>query len=428
MKTFIYIFLMLLIVSCKNETSEKITNPADYNSYLNTSNNESYNLAVSQQEFWNQRLASDSSGVGDLGPLAGSYSMLFDATGNVDYLKDSEIVRLKAIDIAESSSKDTYKRGLATNYISQHRFKEAKQLMEESYAGPVNKNATEFILFDIYMELGEYDKADEVLGKIKNNSDINYLIRLSKWSDHKGDLDSAIKYMEQAKAKAETSNNKELKIWTYSNIADYYGHDGRIKDSYEHYLKTLELQPDNAYAKKGIAWIVYSYEKNSKEANRILDSIMVNRNVPDYHLLRAELAEFEGNNALRDTEWKAFDEMVQANPNYGGMYNTYLINVYTETNPQKALMLAQKEITNRATPETYQLLAYAQLVNGQKEAALQTIEQHVLGKTTEPKALFHAALIYKANGMEEKVKELKEELMGAKYELGPVRAKKIDKL
>src|SRR5690606_32651667 len=166
---------------------------------------------------------------------------------------------------------------------------------------------------------------------------------------------------------------------------------------------------------------VYSSEKNTKEANRILDSVMVNHKAPDYYLLKGEMAEFDGNTSEAKKQYDMFLTATD-NPNYGGMYNAYLINLYADTDPEKALKLAAQEITNRATPETYQLLAYSQLKNGDKEGALKIIEEYVEGKTSEPKALFHSALIYKANGMKEKVETLKEELMRAFYELGPVKA------
>lgn len=233
--------------------------------------------------------------------------------------------------------------------------------------------------------------------------------------------------MEQAKQIAEERDNKGLKVWVYSNIGDFYGHAGRLEDSYNSYLKTLAIEPDNHYVKKQIAWMIYSSEKNTKEANRILDSIMVNHKTPDYYLFKGEMAEYEGNTSEAKKQYDMFLTATD-NADYGGMYNTYLITLYAETNPQKALALAEKEITNRATPETYQLLAYSQLKAGEKEAALKTIEEHVEGKTSEPKALFHSALIYKANGMQDKVAPLKEELMGAFYELGPVKAKEIEKL
>ena len=426
MKHIYLIFLFLGIISCKQESTEKITDPKDYNAYLSTKNKESYDLALSENKFWGNRMAADSSGVGELGPLAGSFSLLFDATGNVNYLKDAEQLDRKAIEIS-AFSKDTYTRALAHNYISQHRFKEARTLLEKIFAGPTNKEATGRMLFDVYMELGEYEKADEMLGLIKDNSDYNYLIRLAKWSDHKGDLDAAIKYLEKARAIAESRGNRSLKIWTYSNLGDFYGHAGRLQNSYAEYLKTLELQPDNAYVKRQLAWLAYSHEHNTKEAQRILDSVMVNRKVPDYHLVKADMANYEGNIQERDKEWATFIKLINENPNYGNMYNTYLIEIYAEIDPEKALQLAEKEITNRATPETYQLLAYAQLVNGKKMDALKTIQEHVEGKTSEPKALYHAAMVYEANGMNDKVKELKKELSSAYYELGPNKAKKIKK-
>ena len=51
-------------------------------------------------------------------------------------------------------------------------------------------------------------------------------------------------------------------IWTFSNLGDLNGHAGNIKTSYDYYLKTLAVDPNNSYALKGIAWIAFSHEKN----------------------------------------------------------------------------------------------------------------------------------------------------------------------
>ena len=114
--------------------------------------------------------------------------------------------------------------------------------------------------------------------------------------------------------------------------------------------------------------------------------------------------------------------------NYGEMYNAYLISLYSSKEPRKALEIANREIANRSTPETYHLLALAQLQNGMSKEALRTIETYVEGKTSEPMALFHSALVYKANNRTEKVKSLKAELKEANYELGPLIQKKIEAL
>jgi hypothetical protein len=51
-------------------------------------------------------------------------------------------------------------------------------------------------------------------------NDYDYLIRLAKWNDHKGDLKTAITFMEKARDIAE-KDNRTLKIWSYSNLGDF---------------------------------------------------------------------------------------------------------------------------------------------------------------------------------------------------------------
>ena len=131
-------------------------------------------------------MGADSTGVGDLGPLAGAYSKLFETSGDIQYLKDAEKVYKKAITVSSIKIQDGYKRALAKNYITQHRFKDAITLLEESYAGISNKHATELLLFDCYLEVGAYPRAEQILKKIENINQFDYLIRISKWSDHKG--------------------------------------------------------------------------------------------------------------------------------------------------------------------------------------------------------------------------------------------------
>ncbi len=424
MKKIVSILVLILLFGCQDQDNvEKITNKKDYGRYLSTSINPSKDQSLEALKFWQTRFNNDSTHLMEMSRVAGIHSSLFGITGDISELKTSEILLKKSHEVA-ARNKESYLRSIAHNYISQHRFKEAQILLDSAYISPDDKRLNEYMLFDVAMELGEYERADTLLGKIKDPKDFNYLIRLAKWSDHQGNLDAAIKYMEQAQQIAEARNNKGLKIWIYSNIGDFYGHTGRIKDSYNSYLKTLQLEPDNHYVKKQLAWILYSYEKNTAEANRILDSVMITHKAPDYHLLKADMAEYNGNEAEAKAQREEFVKLVDR-PEYGGMYKTYLIDLYSETEPSKALALAEKEIQNRATPETYQLLAYAQLKSGDKEGALKTIINYVEGKTSEPKALYHAALIYKANGLDEKVAAIKTELKTAYYELGPLKAKKI---
>ena len=356
MRYLLFMMALLVLDSCTQESSKQITDAEDYNVFLGS---EESKKTSKYFELWNSKIQPDSMQLMSFGIVAGEYNRYFQETGDIKQLKLAEKALVKAVEIA-AIGKSGYYRALARNYISQHRFKEALELADSSRAMGSGVEESQKLLFDIHMELGSYEKAKHYLDSIKNMSDFDYLIRLAKWNDHRGDLETAIRFMEKAKENAESSKNSSLMLWSFTNLADYYGHAGRIQDSYEHYLKSLRLDPQNAYAKKGIAWIVFSHEKNPKEALRILNSVTKNYLSPDYYLLKAEIAEYMGNKAEMTNNLDSY-AMAVANPDYGVMYNVYNVGMYLELTEQynSALKIAEVEVNNRPTPGTYDLLAYS---------------------------------------------------------------------
>ncbi|WP_242206602.1 tetratricopeptide repeat protein [Aestuariivivens insulae] len=416
--------MALLLSSCDKEP-KLITNQADYNKYLEVVENEMLQLAYEDLEFWEKKLEKDSNQFPYLVKAAASQTLIFNETGNIEALIDAEKKLIEA-NTRTGFATAAYLRALARNYIAQHRFKEALELLNTAEGNGEKLLATQKMCFDVHLELGNTKEAKAYLDKIENYKDFDFLIRLSKWSDHEGDLDHAILYLKKALEIAEASNYKSLMQWSYTNLADYYGHDGQIQNAYNHYLKALELNPNDAYAKKGIAWIVYSHERNPKEALRILNAVSQSHNSPDYHLLKAEIAEYMGDLNAKEQYLKAYTNAVKRK-DYGVMYNKYNALVYAEDYnvPQEAAKIALEEIKNRPTPQSYDLLAWAYYNHGNKSEALNIMETHVVGKTFEPDVLFHLAKIYKDNGKLTEAKALKRELLESTFELGPLMAKKI---
>lgn len=281
----------------------------------------------------------------------------------------------------------------------------------------------------MHLELGNIAAAKDYLNHFKNDHSFDALIRLSKWYDHQGKLMAAIKAMEKAKLKAEDANNKYLKQWSYTNLADFYGHAGRIKDAYNHYLKALELDPTDAYAKKGIAWIVFSHEKNPAEALRILNTIMSQHKAPDYYLLKAEIAEYMGNISEKEQNIHAFMTAIK-DKNYGVMYTSYAVSILSEelNDTEKALEIAQQEVKLRPTAQSYDVLAWTYHLHGNSAKALKIIQNHVIDKTFEPVAMYHVAEIMKANGNTESISDIKTELLESSFEVGPIMTEKIERL
>jgi len=144
-------------------------------------------------------------------------------------------------------------------------------------------------------------------------------------------------------------------------------------------------------------------------------------------LFLADIASYEGNEELEKKHIRQY-ELLLENEDYGEMYNAYKIDLLAEdeTTAPKALAIAQREIANRATPQTYDLLAWAYLKNGNAEKALEISSKYVVEKTFEPVALYHTAEILKANNFVAEAQLLKEELLEAIYELGPNMESKIN--
>ena len=421
------VFTILFIFGCEKK-SEQITNTEDYNKYLNLKANKALSFAHNEINFWQNKYNAAPNQISYLSQLAANYSTLFEYTGNIKNLYKSEELLLKSNEAYQYSRVSTL-RSLAKNYISQHRFKEALVLANKALTIGEGRVETQKLLFDVQMELGNYPEAVKNLNAIRDLKDFDYLIRLAKWNDHKGDLKTAITFMEKARDIAEKYDNKVLKIWSYSNLGDFYGHAGRIQDSYDSFLKTLAIDPNYSYALKGIAWIVFSKERNTNEANRIIDAIAKKHNTPDFYLLKSQMAQFEGNKKEELKNKKAYFTMMEQN-NYGAMYNKYNTLIYADDKKtaQKALEIAKLEVDHRPTADSYDLLAWSYLNVGENKKALEIAQRHVVGKSFEPKVQYHLAMIYKSNNLASKTKPIKKELLTSLYELGPNFEKKINLL
>lgn len=431
MKTIKFITAILLIgilVTSCSQKSEKVTNANDYNKYLTNSKNQSLAFAKGEIDFWQTKYDKAPNQTSYLGVIASNYSKLFEITGNIDNLKKAETLLVQSNETYKYSSVGTI-RALARNYISQHRFKEALALANKAKAIGEGLKETNKLLFDVQMELGNYAAADASLKQLNDRNDFDYLIRIAKWNDHIGDLKTTIVFMKKAQKIAEKYNNKYLKTWVYSNLGDFNGHDGNIEESYAYYLKTLELDPNNSYALKGIAWIAFSHEKDTKEANRIIDIIAKKHNSPDFYLLKSQIAEFENNQALKKENLNKYMAMLQ-NPNYGAMYNSYNVILFAQdkSTTSKALEIAKVEVEHRPTPVSYDLLAWSYYNLGDTQKALEIEQKFVEGKSFEPKLNYHLATIYKANNQVNKVAPIKEEQLKNTFELGPNLERKINAL
>jgi tetratricopeptide (TPR) repeat protein len=426
-KSIILLLILQTIISCTTKKETAITNQSDYQVYLKDTENVKLKNTNTDIVFWQTKFDKANNQEAYLSKLASLYSHRFEITGNITDLYKAEELLLKVDKKLIGESANT-KRSIAKNYISQHRFKEALNYINEAFALGENKAASKLMFFDVYMELGDYTKAQKFLNEMTDFNDFDYLIRLAKYQDHLGNLPKTIQLMEKAMKIAENKKNEGLTLWAYTNIADFYGHNNQIEKSYQYYLKALQLDNHNYYSLKGIAWIAFSHERNPDKAQQIIDYIVTKHNVPDLYLIKSEIADFKGDQKASEKALSQYNKLLSQH-NYGEMYNKYNFNLWIEnaTTLESAQKIAEREVQNRPTPESYDLLAWSYFKKGETKKALEIAQLFTINKSFEPHINYHNSEILKANGQLIQ-KEIKAELLSSVYELGPAYEYKIKNL
>jgi tetratricopeptide (TPR) repeat protein len=423
----IWILCIALYACSHNQNEHKIVNQTDYASYLNT--NEASFKEVGNQEssttFWEKKLKEEPRGYTFMQKLAIIKAENFEKSGKIEYLHQSDSFLLLANSYVSGKKQVGNYLSLSSNAITQHQFKSAFEYAVEASKRTDEKFGPYLMIFDAAMEIGEYGVAEEMLDKTERNDSFDFLVRKSKFKDHTGDLDSAINLMEQA-VKTLGKNDDRI-IWAQANLADMYGHAGKLEQSYATYLAVLNKNPEYLHALKGIAWLVFSHDNDVEAAKAITQYLSAKTALPDGHLMLAQLAAFKGDDKERLIQLKAFEKEA-TKPKYQNMYNKYLASLYAEDfkNYDKALAIAKTEVKNRPTPTVYGLLAWVYEQKGEHKNALAIVNKHVKGKTFEPEAIYQMGIIYASNNEMSTAKEFLNEASEAWFELGPLKTKEVN--
>jgi tetratricopeptide (TPR) repeat protein len=424
----VFILPILFVLTLMGCQPHRIAQSSDYHHFLNdTPGSAIRSLLACNEElsFWETRLEENPGNYVDKLEIAGLLANRFKVTGQIHDIQRSDSLYWQVNQsLGREQSATTY-QSLGMNAIAQHQFRYALACTQQATRIGNERYTTLLLSFDVEMELGNYRKAARLLTSMPERQAFDYLIRLAKYQDHKGDQEKAIETMEQAYDKVK--DNPTLTCWILSNLGDMYGHAGRVEDSYQAYLKVLKLDPNYFHVWKGIAWIAYAHDRNTAEAKRIIRYIQSKVNMPDLDLMLAQIAETEGDLTGKKQVLKRFTTEV-SNPAYRDMFNKYLSTLHAETfgNYEQAIHIANIEIKNRPTPQSYDLLAWSYCQQGKLDKALTIAQDYVEDQTYEPVALYHLGVIYRANNQKEKGRGYLEKALNSSFELGPVTTAKIE--
>jgi hypothetical protein len=420
--TTILLAIITTLFACNNKNNS-ITKKQDYEAFLNPSFQQ-IQLQKNDAElnFWNTKLKADTGSFVNMLELGFNTQAHFKLTGNVNDLSFADSLFNCSLSKLNKKEASIY-FALAQNAITQHQFKEAETYIYIAQKIGADAGTINLVKFDINMELGNYLGAELCLKDIdKKETNFDYLIRAAKFEDYKGEAETSIKTMEKAHAIVMKGNKKTTQNWVTTNLADMYSHSGRLQDAYNMYIESLKIDSANLYALKGIANICFVNDKNTDEAERILKFIIATTEAPDLYLNLAEISDWKKDEKTKMEYLNIFLAKIESNKKYGNMYNKYLVDVYLndKIDVTKALSIAENEMNNRKTPETYSWLALANYKANRVEEATEIVNKYVLNKTFEPHALYSAAIVLSKTdkATSDKLKVICKE---SAFELGPIK-------
>lgn len=417
--------LATLFTSCKNSNT-KIVDKVYIDSLLK-------NYTVPQlardneadMQFWKNRIDPNQPRQVNEAKYASTLIMRFHLFGDIYDVKKADTI-LRNINKTYNNTLASPFVALTSSAMLQHHFAQADTLLEKAKKLGVDGFTNSTLSFDVNFELGRYGIAEFYLKKLKQRNDYSYYFRRSKFDHLNGSIDSAINGMLKA---AELSNRSPyLKGIALSNTGDLYIHSGELQKAADAYKECIRLNPIDFHSITGLGWVALVHDKNDTLAERIFQFVRTKNKLPDPLFKLYQMAQGRGDKALEKKYAEEFISRV-TDTVYGKMYNKYVIEIYTGVlnQPAKAEELAKKELTNRATPQTYAWYAYCLFKNNKKDEAYKVFQQYVSGKPLEGIELYYMGVIMKGIGKGYNAGEFFKAANTNKYDLSPDMQKDLEK-
>jgi len=378
--------LSLLISSCKNE--KKIIVSASFADSLisNYSDSMIKRSAEADLQFWKNRIVPSNPGMVNELKYAAALVHRFHLYGDINDVLEADSI-LHVSDSAFGHKEPSPNMALVRNSILQHRFKTADSLLQAARAAGVKPYESAAAGFDVAFELGNNLVAEAELKKITDPKDYGYNFRHAKLAHYKAEVDTAIAAMHRASFLAE--GNIFLQQAALSNEADLNLHSGNLQQANDLYVQSIKLAVTDLHSIMGLGWIALVHDKNDSLAEKIFRFVQSRTKAPDAVFKLIQVADQRGDTIGQKKYALEFIDQATL-PAYGNMYNKYVIELYNGIlhEPAKAVVLAERELLNRATAQTYAWYVWALYCNNKPAEAAKVYSNYVSGKPLEGLELY----------------------------------------
>lgn len=247
------------------------------------------------------------------------------------------------------------------------------------------------VLGDILIDQGKIQEGAAAYQKMVDlRPDLQSYARAAHVRWLTGDLDGSIELMRLA-TNASSPNDPEAAAWAYTRLALYQLQRGATKQALQSCDAALALQSDYAPALLARGRILLA-------VNRAADAVIELRRaadlnpLPEYQWTLADALALTG-----DREQSAEIESQLAERSSEDPRTLSLFLATRQIDVERAVQLAQAELTNRGDVRTLDTLAWALAAAGRSVEALQYSTKALSQGTTDPRLYLHAGVIAALN-------------------------------
>ena len=315
-------------------------------------------------------------------------------TGDLaDYPKAETALR-KALDLLPSYS--PAKVPLAAALSMQHKFAETLKLAQDITASRPNDAGALALIGDAQLELGNYPDAENAYRELaRRDSSAPALSRLAHLAELQGRWDDAFQLMGRARKEAlEGSGTNDEKAWYDVRLGHLYLDNGNPEHASRYCEEALELSPNSPLTLAGLGE-VRAAQKRYDDAIALYRRAVSIREEPSSLIMLGDLYAVAGRMKEARDHYNRAEAFMENSP-LREAYRRELSLFYADHDLKldKALGLAQADLTARKDVYAYDTMAWALYKNNRLNEAARVIADAMKLGTRSASLYYHAGMIH----------------------------------
>lgn len=358
--------------------------------------------------FYLSRTKADPSSYLDYNKLAAAYMQRARETGDTRYYEEASNCLERSISLRPTNYSGTVL--MAMLHVSKHEFNDALRYARKAVEIEPENSYGYGVLGDIYLDLGEMEKAEEAYNKmLELDPSLDSYSRLSNLRVAQGDTAGAVQAMQNA-YQAGVRNVRttvEHLAWTQVMLGSIYFDRGNISDAEKHYIKSLEIMPGYYLGLEHLAE-VKAVKGDYAEAEKLYKRVLKINPAPEFYRALADVYKSHGKERQADRLYSKALEIYEVKVNNGDVgYLRALALRYAEigTNLDRALALARRDLKARKDPHGYGALAWIHYKRGEFKKAQNYSDKSLETGIRDAELFYHAGMISVANRNYQKAKK-----------------------